>query len=328
MFHRPLQLNSTPILSNIWHAPLAGCSDYPFRKICARFKPGMQFCEMVKMEPLVRGDPTTFRFLHFDETMHPIGAQICGTSPALAATSARILTDLGFDLIDLNCGCPVDKVTKDGSGSALLKNIDRIGEILSALSSATHLPITLKARAGWDEEHIVVEELVAIAEAAGAKVITIHGRTREQHYQGLANREWIHRAKKAARSILVFGNGDLFSKENALSLFEETECDGVLLARGTLGKPWFSEEVRSYLESTESTFPTSQEEILSIFLEHLSLTLSYEHESIAHLSGRRLAAWYSKQLPHLASVRSDLCRASNLKEMISLIRSIPLNGPS
>src|SRR5689334_17740332 len=172
---RPFQLGSLVLPSNIFCAPLAGCSDLAFRRMTAQYKPGLMFCEMVKMDALIRNDPHTYRLLDYEAHMHPIGGQLCGSKLHLAAPCAKIIEDLGFDVVDLNCGCPVDKVTKDGSGSGLLKNPELIGEIICEMVAAVRIPVTVKIRAGWDMQSINAPQITKIAEEAGAKAICIHG---------------------------------------------------------------------------------------------------------------------------------------------------------
>lgn len=170
MLRRPFQLGNLTLPSNIFCAPLAGCSDFPFRKMTTSYQPGLVFCEMVKMDALVRYDPHTLRMLDYEGGMHPIGAQLCGSKAHLAAKSARIIEELGFDVVDLNCGCPVDKVTKDGSGSGLLKNPELVGEIIANMVSAVKIPVTVKVRAGWDEGSLNAAEITAIAEKQALKL--------------------------------------------------------------------------------------------------------------------------------------------------------------
>ena len=196
------------------------------------------------MEAIVRGDESSFRMLHYSASMHPIGAQLFGSHPEYAAAAARIIEDMGFDVVDLNCGCPVEKVIDDGSGSGLLKNPHIIGDIIANMASAVHIPVTLKVRAGWDDQHIIIEDLVHIAEAAGAALMTVHGRTRKQGYAGEVNRAWIKAAKEQAQTMKIIGNGDIFSAQSALSMIQETGCDGVMIARGALGQPWLADDIR------------------------------------------------------------------------------------
>jgi tRNA-dihydrouridine synthase B len=144
----PFQLGNITLPNNIFYAPLAGCSDFPFRKMSAKYRPGLMYCEMVKMDALIRHDQNTFHILDYDPSMHPIGGQICGSKPEIAGQAAKIIEDLGFDVVDLNCGCPVDKVTKDGSGSGMLKTPELIGEVLANMVAAVKIPVTVKIRAG------------------------------------------------------------------------------------------------------------------------------------------------------------------------------------
>src|SRR3984957_5266185 len=157
-YQTPFLLGKTVLRNNIFYAPLAGCPDFPFRRMSAHYRPGLMYCEMVKMDALIRHDPGTYHFLDYSPDMHPIGAQICGSKPGVAAQAAKIIEDLGFDVIDLNCGCPVDKITKDGSGSGMLKTPELIGEVLANMVAAVRIPVTVKIRAGWDESQINAEK--------------------------------------------------------------------------------------------------------------------------------------------------------------------------
>jgi nifR3 family TIM-barrel protein len=315
---RPLQVGKLQLRTNIMYSPLAGCSDVPFRQMAALFRPSLVFCEMVKMDALIRNDRGTFRMLDYTPNMHPIGAQLCGSKVEIAAASARIVEDLGFDLIDLNCGCPVDKVTKDGSGSALLKNPEKIGEIVSKIVSEVSIPVTVKVRAGWDDDQINCEEVTRIAEEAGAKIIFVHGRTREQAYRGPAKWDYIRRAKKAAKKILVIGNGDIFSPENAKEVLDTTGCDGVLLSRGTLGAPWIAEDVERFLTG-QSPIERPESFVHKMLLQHFSFIKAYQDERRAVLDMRRVGCWYLKSFPFSRVLRDQLNKAKLLSEVEAIL---------
>ncbi len=319
---KPFSLGALSLPSNIFCAPLAGCSDLPFRQMTTRYKPGLVYCEMVKMDALVRHDVNTYRLLDYDSTMHPIGAQLCGSKPNLAAPSAKILEDLGFDVIDLNCGCPVDKVTKDGSGSGLLKNPELIGEILSNIIAAVKIPVTVKIRVGWDANHIVAEEITQIAEKAGAKAICIHGRTRSQGYQGEANWDWIRACKMVAKEILVIGNGDLFSAEAVLKMFRHTGCDAVLIARGTFGAPWIIEDVYKIL-SGEPVVEKTGLDYRNALLDHLEKIIAYYPDKKVVTDMRRVGCWYLKKGQGVRALREALNRQKSVEEMRTLILDYP-----
>ena len=314
-------LGNLVLPSNILYAPLAGCSDFAFRKMSSRFTPGLIFCEMVKMDALVRNDRGTFEMLKFSEDMHPIGGQLCGSKPEIAANSARILEGLGFDVIDLNCGCPVDKVTKDGSGSGLLKNPEKIGEIISNIVAAVKVPVTVKIRIGWDEAHINAAEVTAIAEAAGAVSICIHGRTREQAYRGPARWGPIKECKAAANKIKVVANGDIFSPEDAERCFKETGADALLIARGTMGNPWIAEQIIDHLEKRPYKIRTSQESCLAL-QEHINEIKKEKTEKGVILDTRRISGWYIKGIPNAGEVRNALCHAESVSEIDAILDTL------
>jgi tRNA-dihydrouridine synthase B len=303
----------------IIYSPLAGCSDFPFRKMVRRYFDGLIFCEMVKMDPLVRQDATTLGLLEFSDDMHPIGGQIVGSKPELAAPSAKIIEELGFDVVDLNCGCPVDKVTKDGSGSGLLREPEKVGEIISNMVAAVKIPVTVKIRIGWTEEEIVAPRLVRIAEEAGAQAIAIHGRTRAQSYTGLANRDVIRDCVQEARTIKVYGNGDIFDPQSAVHMLEHTGCDGILLSRGTMGQPWLGEDVRRFLAGKSVAERTSPD-LLDALLEHFSLIVQYRNEKRALLDLRRVGPWYCKDAPNVRKLRGALSQVSSVDEARDLVK--------
>ncbi len=317
------ELGSLKLPHNIFYAPLAGCSDYPFRKMSRRYHKSLIYCEMVKMDAITRNDQGTFHILDYDHTMHPIGAQLCGSKPELAGKAAKIIEELGFDVIDLNCGCPVDKVTKDGSGSGLLKNPQLIGEILNEMVAAVKIPVTVKIRAGWDEESLAAVEITKIAEKAGAKAICIHARTRVQAYKGPAHWEWIRACKEAATSIKIIGNGDLMQPEDALRMYEATGCDAFLVARGTLGRPWISEEMVQYFGGEELK-KRSLESCRTALMEHFEETLGYHHGRKAVIDMRRVGCWYLKKAQGTREFREKISRASSISEVAELIKHFPL----
>lgn len=316
----PFQLGKVVLPSNIFYAPLAGCSDLPYRYMANRYgKAGLHYCEMVKIDALVRHDPHTYRLLDYSPDMHPIGAQICGSKPKMAAAAAKIVEDLGFDVIDLNCGCPVDKVTKDGSGSGLLKEPELIGEILSEMIAAVKVPVTVKIRVGWDEQSICASEITQIAERAGAQAITVHGRTRAQGYKGPANWDHIRDCKRAAKKIAVIGNGDLFDCESAKRMFETTQCDGFLIARGGMGQPWLARDIYTFL-SGEKPPQRTVDDVREALFEHFDTIMRYQNERQSLLDFRRVGCWYLKRCENVKPLRMQLNRSTTTREALALIR--------
>lgn len=319
---RPFRLKNLVLPSNIFCAPLAGCSDVPFRKMTSQFKPGLVYCEMVKMDALVRDNKETFRMLDFEPSMHPIGGQLCGSKPELAGQCAKIIEDLGFDVVDLNCGCPVDKVTKDGSGSGLLKQLDTLGKIVENMVAAVSIPVTVKIRAGWDFGHIVTTDVTQIVEGAGASALCIHGRTRSQAYQGPANWEFIRECKRASKNMPIIGNGDAFDPISVEKMFRETGCDAVLLARGTMGKPWLIEDIYRHFDGKASLIQSGTQ-YRDYLLQHLDYILAYQIERKALLDFRRVCCWFLKGGKGMRHLREAVNRTTSAVE----IRNMVLNYP-
>jgi nifR3 family TIM-barrel protein len=274
---------------------------------------------MVKMDALIRKNAQTYRYLDYEEGMHPIGAQICGSKPEIAGECAKIIEDLGFDVVDLNCGCPVDKVTKDGSGSGMLKNPEIIGEVISEMVAAVKIPVTVKIRAGWDSNSIVGPEVTQIAEQAGAVAICVHGRTRAQAYHGPAKWSYIADCKRAAKKILVIGNGDIFDATSADKIFKETGCDAVLLSRGTMGAPWLIEDIYNHFEGKEAILRDATH-LRAALEEHLDHIISYQEEKKALLDLRRVGCWYLRNSKGVAKLREAINRATSITTIRTMIK--------
>jgi tRNA-dihydrouridine synthase B len=323
MNKEPFQLGKLKLKNRFLYAPLAGCSDYPFRKMSAKYQPGLMYCEMVKMDALVRHDPHTFHILDFSIDMHPIGAQICGSKPSIAGKAAKMVEDLGFDVVDLNCGCPVDKVTKDGSGSAMLKTPDLIGEVIANMVAAVKIPVTVKIRAGWDDNNIIAAEIVKIAEEAGAQAICIHGRTRQQGYRGPAIWDHIKAAKEAATTIKVIGNGDVVDGPSAEKMMAYTGCDAVLAARATMGQPWIVEDMIRYFNGLP-VIPKTLEECRQELYQHFLHTKQYQNDQRVCVDMRRVGCWYLKKSTGTRQFRDVISRATHIDTVEDLILNFPL----
>lgn len=325
MFKKPFNLGRLTLPSNVFCAPLAGCSDLPFRRMTAHYRPGLIYCEMVKMDALIRHDFHTYRLLDYEKEMHPIGGQICGSKLQLAGKCAKIIEELGFDVVDLNCGCPVDKVTKDGSGSGMLKTPKLIGDIIANMVASVKIPVTVKVRAGWDENCINAAEITRIVEEAGATAICVHGRTREQGYKGAANWDWILACKKEAKKIKVIANGDIFDTKSAEAVFNHTGCDAILISRGTFGQPWIVEDVCRKL-SNEAPIERTPFDYREALLTHLDHVLMYANDKKAAMDMRRIGCWYLKQGKGMRDLREALNRCKVIEEMRQLILDYPWEG--
>lgn len=313
-------LGTLTLSDNVFYAPLSGHTDLPFRRICNIYRPGLYFCEMVKMDALIRNHSSTIDLLSYDENMHPIGAQIFGSNPKYARQAAKMIEDFGFDLIDLNCGCPVPKVTRDGSGSGLLKTPEKIGEILSEMIAAVKIPVTVKIRIGWDDDHLVATKILEMAEAAGACAITIHGRTTVAGYRGTADWSQIKACADIAKTIKVIGNGDLFDHQKVEEIFDATGCDGVMIGRGMLSQPYLAEDIRKHFLGKEVT-PKTLAEIFELLLAHFhSLVHCFsDHRTVFHM--KRVACWYLKGYRGMRKVRTDIMGCQSVSEVMDLIHS-------
>ena len=316
----PLKLGNLLLPSNVIYSPLAGCSDLPFRRMVAKYKPGLMFCEMVKVEALLRNDKNTFRLLDYLPEMRPIGAQLCGSKSGLLKEGAKIIEDLGFDVLDLNCGCPVDKVTKDGSGSGMLKHPEIIGESLAEMISAVKIPVTIKIRVGIDESCINATQITKIAEKAGAKAIFVHGRTRKQGYKGPSNWNHIKECVEVAGAIKVIGNGDIFKAMDAIDMIRQTSCDGVLVSRGTMGQPWIAQEIYKAM-AMKDLFEYTIEDQKQHLLEHFRYTLDYRNERRTLIDMRRVGCWYFKPGFKTREFRGQISRVQKLEDVENLIFS-------
>ena len=243
----------------------------------------------------------------------------CGSVPEELAEAARIVEAQGADIIDFNMGCPVPKVVNNGEGSALMKVPELAGKILEAMVKAVRVPVTVKFRAGWDEEHRNAVEIAKIAEASGVAAVAVHGRTRNQFYMGKADWEIIRRVKEAVR-IPVFGNGDVFTAGDGLRMFKETNCDGLMLARGAYGNPWLFTQLRAALAGKDIPAVTAGEKLQQIIL-HATALVDFKGEKVAIREMRSHASAYIKGLPRASEYREKFHKLETLREMVDLVNS-------
>lgn len=313
-FKRNFQIGSIRLSHNIIYAPLAEYTDFAFRRLLRHFHTGLFFCEMVKMQALIREKST--KLLKYTKNMKPIGAQLCGADPTIVKDAAMIIEDLGFDVIDLNCGCPVSKVVKDGSGSAMLKNPNLIFEILQTMVKAVNIPVSVKIRLGWDNNSIVAKEVVKIAIDAGCKAITVHGRTKKQGYSGKANWDYIRECKEIAKNdILVIGNGDLYNSDDVKNMFDQTKVDGVMIARGMLAQPWLSSDVESFFDSKTNPIVSRKDTLLK-YIEYVR----EEKANRAIYDLRRISGWFLRGFKNIKNLRVQINSSSSIDETIKLIQ--------
>lgn len=307
-------------------APMAGVTDYAFRKVARQF--GATYCvsEMVSSKAIHFRDKKTATLAEIKDDDRPLGIQIFGSDPKVMAESAYLLSTATYEhrkndnipnVIDINMGCPVRKIVTAGDGSALLKNPTLCGEIIKEVVNASQVPVTVKIRAGWDFDSINCVEIAKIAEANGAAAICVHGRTREQMYEPYANWEYI-KAVKEAVSIPVIGNGDIFSAADAIRMLEETGVDSLMIGRGAMGNPFIFDEIQHYFDKKTYTPPTIFEKI-KVARCQLEYMIEEKGEGVAICEARKHFAWYLKGERGSAAVRDAINHASTLTELNTII---------
>lgn len=298
-------------------APIADVTDSPFRRICKRYPVGLVYSEMISSQSLVRKNKKTLDMTRFYGDEVPIALQIMGADPNVMADAARILQDLGANMVDINMGCPQPKVIKANSGAALLKDLNLAASIIRAVRKAITIPLSIKIRLGWDWDNLVHTQLAYIAQEEGVNLITIHARTRSQFFSGKAKWDEIKRAKERVK-IPIIANGDVVSGETAVQCIIESCGDGLMIGRGALGSPWIFKEVYDHLTGIPKSSP-SPEDIFRIILDHLALIEEfYGHPRSLYIS-RKHSAWYIKNYPGSAELRAKIHRAQSVDEIRELL---------
>ncbi|MGN0966496.1 MAG: tRNA dihydrouridine synthase DusB [Candidatus Coprovivens sp.] len=314
------KIGNVSIKNRVVLAPMAGISNTSYRKIIKEMGAGLIYAEMVSDKAICFSNEKTFDLLKMSEEERPIAQQIFGSDKESFIEAAKIVEEkMHPDIIDINMGCPVPKVAvRAQAGSALLKDPDKVYEIVASVVKAVNVPVTVKIRSGWDEKHINAVEIAKKCEQAGASAITIHGRTRAQGYSGHADWNIIKQVKEAV-SIPVIGNGDVTSCYEAKRMIDETGVDAVMIGRGVLGNPWLIKECVDYLNDGTEPKEVSFIEKVAMMRKHYQLLTEDKNEKLALLEIRSHIIWYLKGMPQSKEIKNKICQSKTSEDMFNII---------
>jgi nifR3 family TIM-barrel protein len=316
-----LKIGDIEMKNRVVLAPMAGVCNPAFRLIAKEFGTGLVCAEMVSDKAILHGNKRTLEMLFVDEREKPLSLQIFGGDRESLVEAAKVVDkQTNADIIDINMGCPVPKVTKCDAGARWLLDPNKIYEMVSAVVDAVQKPVTVKMRIGWDDEHIFAVENARAVERAGGKAVSVHGRTREQLYTGKANWDIIKDVKEAV-SIPVIGNGDVFSPEDAKRLLDHTGCDGVMIGRGALGNPWMLYRTIQYLTNGELLNDPTPREKMEVAILHLDRLVALKNEAVAVREMRKHLAWYLKGLPGGARVKDVIMEETGRDPMVAILEN-------
>ena len=313
---KKLKIGNVELENNLILAPMAGVTNRPFRIICKEYGAGMVCTEMASSRAMFHNDLKTKRLLNTDGEKRPISMQIFGSDEETMAYAAKHVSEIA-DIIDINMGCPAPKVVKNGDGSKLLLDLEKAESILKSVVQNSKVPVTLKIRKGWNNENIVAVEIAQIAEKTGISAITIHGRTRSEFYTGKADLDIIKKVKESVK-IPVIGNGDVVDGETAKRMFEYTGVDGIMIGRGSFGRPWIFKEIITYLSTGNKIEEVTNEERLRVIKKHINLAVEEKGE-IAVKEFRKHMAWYTKSLKNSSEFRNSINKIESKQELINKV---------